>query len=255
MNKLITLLFILTAFQLKAQDELKELMVAHGRFTIGAYFSPEAAYRSLENTADSEQFNQLVERRNNSESPKFGYTTGLSIAYDLKNNFSLESGLQHSNRGFQHKISWSNLITNNIIDDRYGFTYNSSEEGNIETISFIDRLQYLGIPINLNYVAGRKKLKFISSIGVTAEYLFKASSVVVKHYDDKRPERDARIEEGYNRFNLSPQISLGVEYQFSDQMSLRAMPTFRAGLMPIIDAPVTGYVYNAGVLFGWYVRV
>lgn len=50
-------------------------------------------------------------------------------------------------------------------------------------------------------------------------------------------------------------ISAGIDYRMNDRMNLRVEPTFRYGVMKITDAPITAYLFNAGLNIGYYVRL
>ena len=56
----------------------------------------------------------------------------------------------------------------------------------------------------------------------------------------------------YNKVNLSPTISVGIDYKINNRMNLRIEPTFRYGVLKIIDAPVTGYLYSGGLNISYY---
>lgn len=66
------------------------------RFSIGINFSPDYSYRKLYLANDEYGF---VKHRNEKESPRFGFTTGLTVCYRLNSRFALESGLQFSDKG------------------------------------------------------------------------------------------------------------------------------------------------------------
>ncbi len=48
-------------------------------------------------------------------------------------------------------------------------------------------------------------------------------------------------------------VSVGVEYKINERMNLRVEPTFRYGLLTVIDFPVAGYLYSGGLNIGYYV--
>jgi hypothetical protein len=50
-------------------------------------------------------------------------------------------------------------------------------------------------------------------------------------------------------------ISAGAEYKIKNKMYVRIEPTFRYGVLKIIDAPVTAYLWNAGLNMGFYYRL
>ena len=258
MKKLLILLLIFGSISAKSQDILPQQSEAQkSRFSIGAYFSPDAADIYLQSTDNKQSTEDFIENRNSRETMKFGYTTGLSVVYLLNEKFSLETGLEYSNKGYQTKKVGLNFgVGQGLSNPPRGFVFDEGSETATD-VRFVYHYQYAGIPVKLNYTVGNGKWRFISSIGLTAEYLMRASSTTVLYYDEERPNRENDIDDqDYNTFNLSPSISAGVDYQLNPRMSLRAMPTFRAGLLKIMDdTPVTGYLYSAGVQLGWYMTL
>jgi hypothetical protein len=47
-------------------------------------------------------------------------------------------------------------------------------------------------------------------------------------------------------------MSAGVDYRINEKMNLRIEPTFRYGVLKIIDMPVTGYLYSGGINVAYY---
>ena len=47
-------------------------------------------------------------------------------------------------------------------------------------------------------------------------------------------------------------ISVGMEYRIGERMDLRVEPTFRYGVLRIIDGPIIGYLYSGGVNVVFY---
>jgi len=58
--------------------------------------------------------------------------------------------------------------------------------------------------------------------------------------------------DSYNKLNFSPTMSVGIDYRINEKMNLRIEPTFRYGVLKIIDTPVTGYLYSGGINVVYY---
>ena len=254
MKKLVAIILILASGSLIAQDlNSPKSGVEVNRFTLGLYFSPDVADRLLKSTDGNQATEVLIDSRNPTELAKFGYTTGVSIAYHITDHFSIESGIEHSNKGFKTKKQ--KLTFGEIIDPNRRPGFGDPDLSASTEVRTIYNYDYIGIPIKLNYTAGKGKLKFISSIGFTAEYLLNASSTRVMYTENEDPDcTTEKSDFHYRTFSLSPSISAGVDYQLNPRMSLRAMPSVRAGVISIIDAPITAYLYNFGFQMGWYMR-
>ena len=74
----------------------------------------------------------------------------------------------------------------------------------------------------------------------------------INTYPDPTTKETEPVNYNYRRFNISPTISVGFDYKVNSRMNLRVEPTFRYGILTIIDAPIHGYLYNAGLNISYY---
>jgi len=77
--------------KLKAQE-------TESNISIGAEVGGVYSFRNLEGSLD-----YLIEMRNEAESPAYGFSGGLDIAYQLSKNWSLESVMTYATRGYKSK--------------------------------------------------------------------------------------------------------------------------------------------------------
>jgi len=59
----------------------------------------------------------------------------------------------------------------------------------------------------------------------------------------------------YKKVNLSSVVMAGVDYRFTDKLSLRLMPSFKYGLFVINSAPIVANLWSYGVNIGAYYRL
>lgn len=220
------------------------------KLLIGVTASPDICYRTLENTNGSSTNDWIIDLRNDGESPKFSYSTGLSLCYNFTRHWGIETGLQYSNKGF--KFVNSNPSFGDQIDPRYGFIY--TQNGPTPTIvTFIDNFNYLDIPLRAIFTVGKRKIRFISSVGITANILINATNTSVVKYADGDTDRNTQEQPyDYKKINFSTTVSVGIDWQLCDKFNLRVEPTFRYGLLKIIDAPITAYLWSGGLNFTCY---
>ena len=57
---------------------------------------------------------------------------------------------------------------------------------------------------------------------------------------------------GFNQVDISPMLSVGVDYKLNNKIHLYAEPTCRYGVVKTKDAPVVENLWNAGLNFGFY---
>ncbi len=212
------------------------------RFQLGVSFSPDVCYRTLKETdITTTQTNfYIMDARNKMEAPKFGYTGGLNFNYSLNQHFSIESGIHISNKGYGMK--------------KQDLNSNQPEPGIPTNFKFIENFYYLDIPLKVNFALGKNKWRFISSVGASANFFLKESQTQVVYFSNKTDRSSGSDGHKYNELNISPMVSFGIDYRLTDKMSLRIEPTFRYGILKIIDAPVTAYLFSAGLNVGYYIK-
>lgn len=229
--KYILILLGLAAFRSFGQEDMS-------RFQLGVNFSPDVNYRILENNDGTEMSDAIINSRDDREIPKFGYSTGLNVCFNINRFLGIETGLQYSNKGYQ--------------TEKIDLIFGQPDPSLPEHLKYIDDFHYVDIPLKVNFTAGKKKVRFFSSVGITTNIFIKGTTTSVIYYSD-RTERDKDpTSYDFEKVNLSPTVSAGIDYKINDRMNLRVEPTFRYGVLKIIDAPVTGYLYNGGLNVSYY---
>lgn len=235
------------------------------KWQIGINVSLDYCYRTLKNNDGSFTSSYVIDSKNEYEVPKIGYTVGLSAAYNLKPFLSIEAGIHFSNKGYQTKMS--ELSYGDRIDSIASF-YSSNSISNVPPIQppsstfepirakFIYNNYYLDVPLRANLIIGKKKIRFISSAGITTNiFLFETSTSSIEYSDGTKEKNTQKTAYPYNRINISPMVSLGIDWKLNNKNTIRVEPTFRYGVLKIINTPVTGYLWNAGINIGYYFGV
>jgi len=242
MKQLIILFSLLCSIDALGQDHEDTKSLSGSRWIqVGVNLSPNYCYRSLQNNDGSSIGSSIIALRNNNEKAKFGYTAGLDLRYNFSKHIAIETGIQYSNTGYQYDIFASVLTFSDPIDPRYGFVYPGTGVSLPE--KFVYNYFYLDIPVRFIFIAGEKKIRFSGSVGLITDIFLKATVTSVG--GTSRITYDEPY--AYKPINISPMISLGFDYRISNKINVSAEPTFRYGLLKIIDEPVTGYLWNAGL--------
>jgi len=209
------------------------------RFQIGMVVSPDYCFRTLKNNDGSEYSNLLISARNEREIPKFGYTAGINVCYNINSNIGIESGIQYSNKGYQTK----NLVA------IFGVP------GQFEPIESKFKYDFhcIDIPLKLNFAAGTGNVRFISSLGITTNIFVKETQIFYVYFPGNTDINSGPTGFNYNNVNISPTVSVGIDYKIKDRMNLRIEPAFRYTILKIIDSPITGYLYSGGINIGYYI--
>ncbi len=208
---------------------------------IGISFSPDYNYRKLKNNDGSSSSDFVINSRNEQEKGKFSVTTGLTLIARLSKKLELQTGLLYSDKG--HRIP------------KHALDY-APRPGEPTHIKSQTSFNYLDIPLKLNFISGSGHIKFIAGAGLTVNILLNESELVTLFYGDGS-EKELRQSDQfeYKKFNLSSVISAGVEFKLTENFFLRTEPTFRYGLLKIIDLPVTAYLWNVGLNVGVYYKL
>lgn len=220
------------------------------KIQIGVNFSPDYCFRTLKNNDGSASSDMNLKWRNDNETGKLGYTTGINMIFNLNKNIGIGAGIQYSNKGYQIKLEGSSF--GSMIDPRRGFTGNPSG-ATLTSVKFMYNHHYIDIPLKVNFSFGKKKISFVTSLGVATNIFITETSTNVYKYSDGTKDRGTqKTTYNYNKVNVSPFVSAGIDWKFNDRNNLKIEPTVRYGALKIIDAPVTGYLWNAGLNISYY---
>jgi hypothetical protein len=203
----------------------------------GCNFSTDYSYRSLHNNDGSSSSDIVINARKD-ESAKFGYTTGLNFLIQCSDHVGFETGIQYSNKGY--KTGTRSL------------TYFPPDPTLPTQQKTVATFNYIGIPLQLKFITGKNKLRFVSGIGLTTSLLLQAKQTIQYTYSDRRKETHTQNNTSFfKKIDLSPMISAGIDYTISNKIHLTAAPTFRYGVLKTTNTPVTESLWSAGLNAGF----
>lgn len=206
------------------------------KIQIGFNISPDVCYRTIVGSTNTET---IEEYRNELDIPKISYTTSVNILYNIKNYFSIETGIQYSNKGYQTKD--------------VELTSTEPDPNVPEKVKTIYNFHYLDIPLKTNFIFGENKIRLIASVGVNVGFLVNDSQTNILFFSDKTDRTTSPIGQEFRKVNLSPFLSLGADYKINEKMNLRLEPIFRYGLLKTTETPLTDRLYSVGLNIGLYV--
>jgi hypothetical protein len=234
MKQLLILITTLATLTVKGQDKNPPQKIL-----IGFNFSPDYSSRTLKNNDGSPSSDLVINSRNDNEVAKFGFTTGLNVCFNFSQLVGLETGIQFSNKGYKTKNQ-----------DLTYFPPNPSLPTKAKTNY---AYQYIGIPLKAKFSFGKSKVRFVSSIGFMTNILLNVKQTSNYEYSDGKTEKKSQSSKsGFNKVDISPMLSVGVDYKLNNKIHLFAEPTFRYGVVKTKDAPVTEHLWNAGLNMGFY---
>lgn len=208
------------------------------KITIGFSFSPDYSFRTLKNDGGNNSTDLVIKSRNDIEKAKFGYTTGFNVTFNFSSLIGFETGVQYSNKGYK-------TIEQHLI-------YFPPAPASPDRVTTIYSYQYIGIPLKAKFAFGKSKARFIASAGVITNFLIDIKQSINYKYSDGRTEKKNQSStSGFNKVDISPMVSIVVDYQITNKIHLSAEPTFRFGLIKTKDAPVKENLWSAGLVLGF----
>ena len=217
-----------------AQQQSAETKPEFARFKIGLNATPEMGYRIIMVTGSS-----IASMRNETEIPKMCYSAGVTVNYNFSKKIGIEAGLQYASRGYTS-------ITNDLIS--FGFFLVPKE------IEVRYNWNYLEIPLRFVFTSGDKKMKFLASAGATTGFFRGGQRTIIQKYEDGRETRSNNDFSGtYRQISISPQLSLGAEYQLSSLFHFRFEPIARYALNSVVNSPLKTNLISGGLLVSFYV--
>jgi hypothetical protein len=259
MKSTLFLIVIILSFAAHAQNsEPKILSSESKKLFLGVNLSPDICYRTLRNNDGNNITSRSIDLHNQIEIPKLGYTFGLNISYNFNKQFGIETGVQFSNKGYANKKIDLRSGQPSNIDPTKGFTTPTLDPLNSAVkLKIVYNHLYLDIPLRVNFKYGENKIRFISSIGLTTNIFLKATQTNISEYKNGKTKRrtSKQQESNYKLLDVSPTISAGIEYWISPEINLRMEPIFRYGVLKIIDTPITGYLWNAGLNIAFFYKI
>ena len=248
------------------------------RWSIAAMASP-TYFSSFTSGGDA-----FAKQMTESEQPLVSYSGGLALSYKISKRFTIQSGLYYSSLGqkldginsFDGFQSFSNtkgsnnfkilttagtiytsnpnvFLSGNGPDSRILTAYTSNvfdpTKASLQPVnnSLDQNLSFLELPVVLRYKLVDKTFG-INLIGGLSYNLLVHNSVYTTLDGNKYPIGDTK---GINPLTLSSSLGMGMEYNFSDKLSLNLEPTFRYYLNPFsINTGSYIHPYSFGIFSG-----
>ena len=249
-----------------------------GRWSIAALATP--TYYGKINSGSDELSKQIME----SEKSVVSYTGGVALAYNVNKRFSIQSGLFYSSVGqeidginsfagfqkydntkgdhnFEVLTTNGTVFTNNADvflfadgnSDRIVTNFNKDvfdpQKASLDYINNTMRqdFSYLELPVFLRYKLIDRVVDF-NLIGGLSYNLLLDNSVYTVIDGNKYM---IGTTEGLNMFSLSSSLGMGMEYKFSEKLSLNLEPTFRYYLNTFNNFAGSNYhPYSFGIFSG-----
>jgi hypothetical protein len=217
---------------------------------VGLNMGLDQSFRTLRNSDGTTTSADIIELRNQLETPLICSSVGLQVGRRLKKQFSIESGFLYSVKGYQ--THWLDMINGGIIDPRTGFSSDTTNAMPL-AVQFESHFRYIDFPLRLNWSYGQKKLRALLGAGIHTGVLLDYSNTAVYKYGNGLYEsKDASSITGVRSTVFTAHWSLGMEWKASTRGKLRLEATGRHNLMDINEAPIVERLWSLGCNMGFY---
>jgi hypothetical protein len=220
------------------------------RWSVGVMGTSAMTHRTLLNKDGSDQSDMIISLRDDAEVPRFGYGGKLMIARHLDDRWTIGIGVSYMRFGYQSDYEVSDLTFGDLIDPRRGFIYSTTT---VPPTSFryIDDYQYIGIPLEVQRSWGTKRFRPLVGASITPSYLLEASTITRYEYSDGSSDRNrTSVRSDFNAFNLFATVQAGCGYNIGERLQVHVQPYGSVGVLDVIDAPISGWLWSVGVQAG-----
>lgn len=190
-------------------------------FSLGISFSPEYSYRILK--AKEDKYESLVALADSMEVPKFGFTTGIQIRYDILKRLSVESGIQFTDKG--SKMTVSNFLAADTNDPVLQ---------NLKSVTTIAKIYYIEVPLKLSYKIVSGKFSLSVFVGLSANiFLDNNTKSILKYNDGSKDVQSSNREGSFNSITVSMLTGIGLNYELNNKLSLIFEPIYKRDITGI----------------------
>lgn len=212
-------------------------------FSATIFFSPDIISYNIESDHPRFREDDKDEIKKN-ESPKFSSTFGILIGYNMNKSWKIQSGATVFTRvtNINSKTIYARPDNNGNVDFRLNCFSGSTviplksgippTPGDSTNASAQNSLQYLGVPLVVQYNISKGKLSINPAAGIAVNFLLKNKiETVIKTINGN--ESGSTNVQGLKSSYLNGSISLGAEYKLSKKIALSFVPTARFALSSI----------------------
>ena len=232
------------------------------KFTITAFAAPDYSKYRLTNGKLNNYDNKAdITTRERSD---LSFSSGVLLGYKVGNKIIIQSGVIYSSTNIS--IAPTKIYAEKDNSGTVKFRYNTSSGYGYVLPSFSNApavgdslfadganhtLRYISIPIIAKYKVGNKKITFNPGVGITFNFLTKATLTTDLVDQLQRETEYISKLESIKKFGYSLILIPEVQYQLSKKFSISALPYFKFSLGAINkDNVVKTFPYSFGLGIG-----
>lgn len=182
--------------------------------SIGITFEPNFGYRLLNFSSVN---SPIATERNANEIGRFGFTTGIDLKRKISKNSLFSYGLYYSRFGYDTRLKPLNFQNSNSdypIRSKTAYFYES-----------------VGVPLTVHYHFTKRKFNPYIKLGVQGDFIIQKTAITVLEYNNGDETNAQHIFTlGFQPFNLSALIGVGIEYNINNKFTIAAEPLVKQSL-------------------------
>lgn len=182
-------------------------------------------------------FNQALSRKN--EKATFITSFTLSTDFDLIANLKLKTGLGFANLGYTRQdlknLRWPSEIT------PQGFVFDPGLPHEIKSKQF---LQYIELPLLLQFYTAENSIQFYGSAGCINQYMVRVKAI---NETDLSKETKSGKPNGLNKYNLMYDFELGSQIKVFNNIACKIGFNYGSQLLAIDDKSLSEKLYRYGI--------
>jgi hypothetical protein len=227
----------------KKQNNKPSKYSKESSFSATVFFSPDIVGYDIK--SDHPRFrDDDKDEIKKKEEPKFSSTFGILVGYKVNKNWALQSGATIFTRGTN--INSKTIYARPDVDGNVNFRLscfsgssfipsksgNHPIDGDSTNASAKNSLQYIGIPLVLQYNISKGKLSIKPGIGVAFNFLLKNKIETVIDAASGKESASTNVQ-GLKLSYFNGSISVGADYSLNKKIALSFAPTARFALSTI----------------------
>ena len=235
-------------------------------FNLKAFYSPQFSFNRLKDDRHDPgpQPRNGRDEIKKDEQHQIASSFGVLVEIPVGKKWSLQSGVTYLNKriSIEPKKIFAKLDDNGQVKYRFdcssGYTYIAPKTGtnpavgdSVSALASSNTLQYLGIPLEVNYTFSIGKFNIVPSVGTAINFLVKQKIVTELIQGTSKEKQTINTIEGLKPtyFNLFTGIAL--EYNLSKRIAFSFIPSGNFALTSINkDAAVKSYPNSFGLAGG-----
>lgn len=182
--------------------------------TIGFFVSPDYAYRHYELTDNNRQAELWLD--NTYQKAKPGYTIGISYEREIIKIFTINTGINFSNKGYQYYFDADKLKFSDQIVAKRGFVPPQGPN-NVDYHAIRQRINFfqLCVPVSATYKFPLRHFTLFINAGISVNYTVDANYAFIKYKNSGKNEKTHQNQNDlYDRWSQFFIASVGIEKEF-----------------------------------------